>query len=463
MGLFEQLPYTNFSNINLTEIIRAIKQLEKEMHDFTIVNKIEYMGAWNITTQYPSWSVVVVGGTTGYISIQPVPVGINYTNTDYWRLIADFSIELANLGNRVATLENEMDTAQGDITTLTNVTNWLHGLLTNSTRKVVCISDSYGLTPSTDTSWIVWVKNLLNISNDNFYRSQANGAGFIGLYPSYTFKAQLTTLASGMTADERNAINDILIVGGYNDADRLMNGDYTVTQLRDAITSCMTYARTTFPNAKIYVSCVAWRIDNFVVHKYIRIIENLYQQTCMNTNRVSYIEGVYWLHRQALVDATGFHPTAIGAECIGKSIASVLNGGTNFCDLAVSSNNGSIAVTGSWTSNINALTFTDVKQIYNNGSVYTSWQQIAFTPTVNISGNGEIALLNLTDGCVQGGEDFHNAAVIPCIAQVSGTNRKGNLLIHNNQLYFGNGENSQINSGASVNIIYGGGVTSVML
>lgn len=136
MGLFEQLPYTNFSNINLTEIIRAIKQLEKEMHDFTIVNKIEYMGAWNITTQYPSWSVVVVNGTTGYISIQPVPVGINYTNTNYWRLIADFSIELANLGTRVTNLENELSHLIDEISTA----SWLDN------KNVVWYGDSWGTT-----------------------------------------------------------------------------------------------------------------------------------------------------------------------------------------------------------------------------------------------------------------------------------------------------------------------------
>lgn len=463
MGLFEQLPYTNFHELNLTELVKLVKDLAREMHEFEVVNKISYGGDWDITTQYPAWTIVCVNGTEGYISIQPVPAGVNYTNTDYWRLVADFTVQLADLGNRVATLEGEMTTANGNIATLQNVTNWLRGLLTNSTRKLICISDSYGLTPDVGSSWIPQLKSRLGITDANFYRSQANGAGFIGLYPSYTFRSQLTTIASTMSTDEKNAINDIVIVGGYNDADRLMNGDYTVNQLRTAVGDCIDYARATFPNAFIYLCCPAWRNNNFAVHSYIRAIENIYSNSLMARKLCAYIDGVYWLHRQALVDSTGFHPTAIGSEAIANSIASVLNGGTCFCDLALNANSGYIAPTGTQTSNISSLNFDDVRQYYKNGFVYMSWRQIKFTPSVNINANGEIALIEFTDGCLQGGVNFFDCVTFPCIAQVGGNNIKGNLLIHENKLFFGNGENTPIMANTPVTIIYGGGFGYVMI
>ena len=463
MGLFEQLPYTNFHELNLTEMIKRIEELSREMREFKVVNKISYGGDWDITKQYQAWTVVCVNGTEGYISIQPVPNGVNYTNTDYWRLVADFTVQLADLGNRVSTLEVQMTTANGNISNLQTVTNWLRGLLNNSTRKVICISDSYGLTPDVNTSWIVHVKSCLGISDSNFYRSQANGAGFIGLYPAYTFEAQLTTLASAMSTAEKESINDIIIAGGYNDADRLMNGDYTVNQLRSAIGNCLSYARTTFPNANIYVSSISWRINNFNVHSYIRSIENLYTQVAMITERVAYIANVDWMHRQALVDSTGFHPTAICAECIGKSIASVLNGGTVFCDLALDASSGQITPTGTATANVTSLTLNNVRQFYKNGYGTMTWQSIGFTPTVNVGALGEIAILDFTDGIFQGGVNFADAVCIPCIAQVSGVTRKATLLIHENRLYFGNGEQSQINANTPINIIYGGGIGSIMI
>lgn len=463
MGLWEQLPYTNFHDINLTEIIRAIKHLEKEMHEFTIVNKIEYMGEWDITKNYPAWSVVAVNGVTGYISIKPVPVGINYTNNDYWRLVADFSVQLADLGNRVATLENEMDTAQNDIYSLQAVTNWLRGLLNNSTRKVICISDSYGLTPDTNSSWIPNVKRLLGISNSNFYRSQANGAGFIGVYPSVTFINQLSTLASGMSDDEKNAINDIIIAGGYNDAGRL-NIDFTETQLRAAIENTIAYINSTFPNAKLWLSFLGWNINSYPIHATIRRVINIYAQTSLNAGeRVCMIDGVNWMHRVALVDSTGYHPTGICQLAIALSLASKISGGDVMCDLAPN-NTGYVPLTlTANTANVSSLTSADLRQTYNNGVVYTSWASIQFNNLVALGGTGELEIAKISDGCTVGGNGYGDAIYIPCHFRVSGAVYDGNILIHDGGFYLGNCSGTTINANSTIQILYGGGSGSVMI
>lgn len=462
MGLFEQLPYTNFHDLNLTEMVRLIKELAREMQEFKVVNKISYGGDWDITTQYPAWTVVCVNGTEGYISIQPVPSGVNYTNIDYWRLVADFTVQLADLGNRVATLEGQMSTANGNITALQNVTNWLRGLLNNSTRKVICVSDSYGLTPDVNTSWIPHIKRLMGISNDNFYRTEANGAGFIGVYPAVTFINQLTTLASGMSSDEKNAINDIIIAGGYNDAGRL-NIDFTETQLRDAIENTIAYINTTFPNAKIWISFLGWNITSYTIHATIRRVINIYAQTCINAGtRVCMIDGVNWMHRVALVDGTGYHPTGICQLAIAISLASKINGGDVMCDLAPNVTGYVPLTLTANTSNVSSLIATDLRQTYNDGTIYTSWASIQFNNLVSLGGTGEMEIGKISDGCTVGGNGYGDAIYIPCHFRVSGVVYDGTILFHDGGFYLGNCSGTTINANNTIQILYGGGCGSVM-
>ena len=119
LGFFDKYPYTDFHELNLDWLLKAVQELASKMEGWTAANTIRYLGNWDITKQYPAWSVVVTNGA-GYISKKPVPVGIDITNTDYWENVADFTALYADLGNRVSFLE---DTAA----------NWLKG------KKVVCI------------------------------------------------------------------------------------------------------------------------------------------------------------------------------------------------------------------------------------------------------------------------------------------------------------------------------------
>lgn len=46
---------------------------------------------WDITKQYPRNTVVVTVNGDGYLSTQPVPIGIDIDNEDYWTKIGNFS------------------------------------------------------------------------------------------------------------------------------------------------------------------------------------------------------------------------------------------------------------------------------------------------------------------------------------------------------------------------------------
>ena len=92
-------PYLDEHELNLDWLIAKMKELNIRMDEFEVINSITFSGSWDITKQYPAWTIVDDGGM-GYVSIQPVPAGILIGNTNYWRLIADYSVIIADKEHR---------------------------------------------------------------------------------------------------------------------------------------------------------------------------------------------------------------------------------------------------------------------------------------------------------------------------------------------------------------------------
>ena len=99
MSLFDQWPYTNIHELNLSWLLRKMIELNETVNNFVALNTIKYADPilWNITSQYEKNTVVVDPQTgTAYISSQPVPSGVALSNTDYWNVIFDLDIAQAN-------------------------------------------------------------------------------------------------------------------------------------------------------------------------------------------------------------------------------------------------------------------------------------------------------------------------------------------------------------------------------
>lgn len=86
-------PYTDFHNLNLDWILETLKKQDAAIADFISLNSITYANPlqWDITRQYPKNQVVLDTNGDGYLSVQPVPVGVEIDNTDYWTKIGNFS------------------------------------------------------------------------------------------------------------------------------------------------------------------------------------------------------------------------------------------------------------------------------------------------------------------------------------------------------------------------------------
>lgn len=86
-------PYTDFHNLNLDWVLETLKKQNAAIADFISLNSITYANPlqWDITRQYPKNQVVLDTNGDGYLSVQPVPVGVEIDNTDYWTKIGNFS------------------------------------------------------------------------------------------------------------------------------------------------------------------------------------------------------------------------------------------------------------------------------------------------------------------------------------------------------------------------------------
>lgn len=86
-------PYTDFHNLNLDWVLETLKKQDAAIADFISLNSITYANPlqWDITRQYPKNQVVLDTNGDGYLSVQPVPVGVEIANTDYWTKIGNFS------------------------------------------------------------------------------------------------------------------------------------------------------------------------------------------------------------------------------------------------------------------------------------------------------------------------------------------------------------------------------------
>ena len=89
-----EYPYVDSNRFNIDWVISNMKQLQKDFDLFVVMNEVKYAEPleWSIDTQYEKNTIVQTrNGEKTFLSKQPVPAGINITNTDYWLMLADYA------------------------------------------------------------------------------------------------------------------------------------------------------------------------------------------------------------------------------------------------------------------------------------------------------------------------------------------------------------------------------------
>ena len=148
-------PFTNLHELNLDWLVQTVKQLETKLTQFVALNTIKYADPfqWDITRQYAQNTLVIdPQDGTAYLSIQPVPQGVQIINTDYW--------------TPVFTLQNFTDALKTAITAVPQQENGQAATEELPANSVFFVGDLLCTNPATipKTSLVVIGSNCVQVS-----------------------------------------------------------------------------------------------------------------------------------------------------------------------------------------------------------------------------------------------------------------------------------------------------------
>ena len=316
-------PYLDEHELNLDWLIAKMKELNIKFDEFKVVNNITFSGQWDITKQYPAWTIVN-DNNIGYVSIQPVPAGIVLTNSDYWVEVIDYSAQIAGLQNRVIALENTVgDASSGlvhDVDVLEDITDRLDN------KYYLLIGDSYGKGYDPDSAilkgWCGYTKDLIEANGGRCYYSATIGGGYATPGKQWIdgLRAELDDIP------DKDKITDVVILGGAND--QASNG-VTSAMLKPAISDMFTFLRTNFPKASLYTGTIS-AIYNALVNN----TTNTYEQYTEYAASVGFkiLDDLKLLYCQpGYLSSDGTHLSAAGYEALSPYVYTcITTGHVNF-------------------------------------------------------------------------------------------------------------------------------------
>lgn len=273
---------------------------------------------WNNLRVYEPLTIVTYQGTA-YTSKKTVPVGTDLSNTEYWVVTGNYNAQVEQYRRDVLEYKEKVD----------NINN----------KNVLCIGDSYLAYSSHEMeteSWGAFLRIYLGSSN-NVTLNGMGGSGFVG-NATRTFDVLLSEKYNSMTDEERNAITDIVVCGGLNDASAVADGKTSINDVISAMRLFFTNASTYFPNARVHVGAIGWMATGFAnrdayMTTFRNIIE-LYRKSPFysTSGKVDYLTGVEYIMPTVPINYYKpdlIHPTAQASSAIGIEIYNALMRGTS--------------------------------------------------------------------------------------------------------------------------------------
>ena len=159
-------------------------------------------GVWQSNTEYEPLTIVQYNGNS-YTSKKPVPstIGDPSANPAYWVATGNYNAQVENYREEVIELN-------------TNI-NKIQNLIKLENRKILCISDSYGMSDGLG-GWPARLGAAISeINGCSVYSQVHSGSGFEAQHDQFillleTWIEQNPTLVGSIT--------DVIVCGGYNDA-----------------------------------------------------------------------------------------------------------------------------------------------------------------------------------------------------------------------------------------------------
>lgn len=116
MGYFS-FPHTRTYDSDLGWLIKKIGEIDQKLSEYLENAVISFADPieWNITEQYTALTMVIDSDGTAYLSRQPVPAGVDISNTDYWMPIFNYDDNINKLRSQIAYNAENLNTITEDI------------------------------------------------------------------------------------------------------------------------------------------------------------------------------------------------------------------------------------------------------------------------------------------------------------------------------------------------------------
>lgn len=287
MGFWEQLPYTNFHNLNLSELVKFVNATIARINEMSHSIEEQNQNIEDFKTYVMDY----------------------LNNLNVTQDVRDYIDELITNG----TMRDIVDIASRTV----NV-DWTN-------RKALFLGDSYmtGWYPGgwASPTFVDTIANILKLGE--YWNYSDGGTGF-----SYARPRHYLELFTNFTVDHPDKTpTDIFIMGGYNDntetASDIIDSNvnpYNGYKTIDAM-------KTAFPDALIHIAYIGRGAGNNLPRSELSTINKtaVYYQTIANYRQCHYIPNCeVWLHDYRGLGTDGIHPNQSGHDQIGLYCAETL-------------------------------------------------------------------------------------------------------------------------------------------
>ena len=287
----------------------------------------KFMGTFDATQSYEALCVVDNGLGTSYISKIPTPAGTPLTDTDHWAIYGASSGAIINLQNQIDTINNtDLPAITNDISAIQNTLDPIaEDYERMKNRFFVFIGDSFW--DSNYGNIATHLADELQLSSDQWIDGHISGSSYQAGTGSLGYEYSIEQVASAMTDDEKEAVTDIVVLGGANDCNA------TSETILNAMSAFMTKAKTLFPNCTVYNGfiCAAWETRSGGIDRQIAYQQRTYM-TYLQGRQYGFVHLPnleFVLHNANYMNNDGIHPNEDGGVAIAQACASALHKGAS--------------------------------------------------------------------------------------------------------------------------------------